>query len=368
MDRITKIFGILFLVLALAFLSTPNAFAITELDQATLEKAFQLKEEGNAYLAQKQYKQALQKYQESLALNPDYVPNYYNIGTAYGHLGEKEKSMEYFNKAIALGYDKPRLYYNMAWFYYEWEEYDKAIPIYEKLLQQNPQDLSVIKNLAISYKKAKRFEDAKALSNYGLNIIKEVELAYEQAGRADEVKSMLDNQKRAFFVLLDNMAYDEKYFAEHDDPSLLIEQCEKEKMHCEEAGLIALKAKDNKKAFSYFSVACNKEMHTSCDHAGFIAYKKRDMKSAEDMWQKGCALKDKNACSNLADLFWQQGYKDASYNMYGKACDLGMPKACGVLGDQFVKTDPAKAKQWYAIGCNLGNKESCRREKRVKLK
>ncbi len=361
------VFVLVLLIMPLTFSGCTHASFV---DEVTKAAAFTLKEEGNALLAQKQYEEALEKYKESMELNPDYIPNYYNLGTTYAYLGNKKEAIKNFNLAIEHGYTKPRIYYNMAYFYNEWGEFDKSIELYQLLLEKNPHDLASLQNLTIAYKKAERFDEAKKLASKGLSLIDELEEDYKEnnyrkTSKADNVIPALNGYRRTLLLLQDNMKIDERWNTEPDDPSYHLSLCQDKKQHCEEAGYIALKAKRKDEALNYFETACHKGFRLSCAQGGFLAYKKKNSPLAEELYQKGCSLKDKTACIDLAELFWEKNQKDVAFKLYEKACDLGSARACGLLGDYFIKKNPAKAKQWYETSCHLGNKEGCRRASKV---
>ena len=138
------------------------------LAETNVELALKIKNEGGDLLNQGRYAEAVEKYRESMAINPDYIANYYNLGTAYAHLGKKEEALSNFNQAIEKGYRKPRLYYNMGFFLVKWGQYEDGIKNYEKVYAHFPKDYSIILNLSLAYKKANRLDEAKALTYRGL--------------------------------------------------------------------------------------------------------------------------------------------------------------------------------------------------------
>ncbi len=306
-------------------------------------KALAIKKEGGAFFDQAQYKKAIQKYKESLQFDPNLTVNYYNIATAYAHLNQKKLAIEYFGMAIKKGYKEPRLYYNMGYFFTKWEFYKEAVQSYETAYKLNPTAYNIIRNLALAYRKAGRDGDAKEVLEQGLKLYP---------------------MDRALLRTLDNIKIDKNWNQDAKNPAYIINHCKTAGELCEDAGYILLKKGDKKNALRYFKIACHKDSAMSCAQGGFIAYQMRQRDLSHVLYEKGCALKSNSACSDLGDLLWQEGDKETAYILYRKGCDLGHAKACGVMGDYFIKSDPALAKRWYKLSCDLGNKEGCRRFKK----
>lgn len=332
------------IVLTLTLALQVSACADSGESESDEAKAFRIKEEANELVKQERYREALAKYEESMALNPDYIANYYNIGNVYGYLGNKKAMLDNYNKAIELGYTYPRLYYNMAWFLYRMGEYEESIEVYEALNEALPNAADVKLNLALAYRDIGRHDDARAILEEGLK---------------------LDPTNRKMLLQLDNIKSSGHWRDSPPDPTYSREQCRQEKTHCEEAGYIALKDGQTEAAYSFFKTACGEGERMSCAEAGMIDYKRQDKQAAESLFRQGCRLEDMTSCANLADLYWHRNDKETALKHYQQACNYGHSRACGVLGDYLLKSSPTEAKHWYDTSCKLGNKEGCQRAARL---
>ena len=314
-------------------------------DEETAEsRAFRIKEEANELMKQGKYQEALAKYEASMALNPDYIGNYYNIGNVYGYLGNKKAMLENYNKAIELGYTYPRVYYNMAWFLYKMDDYEESIKVYEALNEALPNAIDIKVNLALAYRKAGHTDEASQIIAEGLK---------------------LDPHNRKLLFAKDNIKSVANWNTSPADPTLARENCRQEKLHCEEAGYRAMKDGQTDEAYTFLTTACEQGERMSCTEAGMIDYKRNDRNAAEGLFKQGCQLEDMSSCANLADLFWHRDDKVRALAYYRKGCNFGHSRACGVLGDYLLDSRPSKAKQWYDISCKLGNKEGCKRAARL---
>ncbi len=326
----------------LLLLSTIPSFLLASTPEY---KALLIKKEAGSLMEARRYEEAIEKYKESLSIDPNLVVNYYNIGTSYAHLDQKEKAIEYFYTAIEHGYNETRLHYNMGYFFMKWEMYEDAITSYEVAYKMKPKAHNTILNLGLAYKKAGYTAKAKAVLTSG---------------------AQLYPKSKNILRTLDNLEVNESWNQETKNPEYTINKCKKLGQSCEKAGFILLKANKKKQALEYFKTACDKNYSMSCAQGGWIAYEFKDLKLSRALYQKGCYLKKLSACGNLAELLWEAGEKEQAHVIYRTACNLGDPRSCGIMGDYVVDTNPLLAKRWYLMSCELGNKEGCRRHKMVK--
>ncbi len=81
--------------------------------------------------------QAIVLYQKAIGIKPDDAA-YYNMGNAYGELGEYQKAINVYKKAIKIKPDMHEAYYNMGNTYRELKKYQKAINAYQKAIEIEP--------------------------------------------------------------------------------------------------------------------------------------------------------------------------------------------------------------------------------------
>ncbi|GAJ13974.1 unnamed protein product, partial [marine sediment metagenome] len=65
-------------------------------------------DQGNNFLDQGYYDEAIEEYTDAIELDPNLAVAYYNRGRAYKELGKKSEAIDDFEKCIALT-DNPQL-------------------------------------------------------------------------------------------------------------------------------------------------------------------------------------------------------------------------------------------------------------------
>jgi len=153
---------------------------------------------GNEFILQKKYDEAMESYQNTLALKTNdpsaYVGSYVGIGVAYGKKGNNNEAKKYYEKAITLDPNDSRARYNMANLLWEFGELDQAenqfryaikldptvscsysslanllaeqerneeaIKVLEDALKAGVNTSTIYNNIGNSYFRVKRYEDA----------------------------------------------------------------------------------------------------------------------------------------------------------------------------------------------------------------
>ena len=95
---------------------------------------------GNAYVKDKEYGQAINAYQKSLKLDPEFAEAYYNLGSAYAQQKKYNLAVENYKKAIELRRDFQAAYYKLAEAYDKQGKREDAIKTYKETVQTNPSD------------------------------------------------------------------------------------------------------------------------------------------------------------------------------------------------------------------------------------
>jgi len=129
------------------------------------------------------------------------------------------------------------------------------------------------------------------------------------------------------------------------------------------------KDRDLKKAFELYKKSCELGDAKGCfkvgvcyDKGGIIKVKK-DNKIAEEYYKKSCEGGFSLACYNLGEVY--QFYykpkenKSKMIDVYKKACENGAVLGCYKLGNIYAKNKPFLAMEWYKVGCDQEDKESC---------
>ena len=84
------------------------------------------------------YDNAIDDYDESIKLNPDFADAYYHRGWAYGEKRDYDSAIASHSKAIELRPDYAYAYYHRGWAYGEKRDYDSAIANHTKAIELSP--------------------------------------------------------------------------------------------------------------------------------------------------------------------------------------------------------------------------------------
>lgn len=93
---------------------------------------------GNAYNFKGQYDTAIEDYDKSIQIDPNYASAYGNRGAAYGSKGQYDRAIEDYNKMIELDSNNAIPYGLRGNAYRSKEQYDRAIEDYNKAISLNP--------------------------------------------------------------------------------------------------------------------------------------------------------------------------------------------------------------------------------------
>lgn len=122
------------LLLATATLATGLLLASPGFCQTAQEYLKQ----GNAFLGQRDYDQAIESYNKVIGMDPNLVMAYNNRGVAYIYKEQYDKAISDFNKAISLKPDDADAYDHRGNVYSRKDQYDLAIADYSKAISLKP--------------------------------------------------------------------------------------------------------------------------------------------------------------------------------------------------------------------------------------
>ena len=106
--------------------------------------------------------EATAKYQQALALNPDYVEAHNNLANALRAQGRLDEAVVHYRKALALKSDIPETNCNLGLTLSDLGEFDAALAHLRQALALKPDMASAHNNLAIALYKQGRYEEARA--------------------------------------------------------------------------------------------------------------------------------------------------------------------------------------------------------------
>ena len=92
-------------------------------------------------------KKAIVCYEKAIQINPNYTSAYNNLGNAFNELGEYKKAVDCCEKAIKINYNYASAHNNLGNALKSLEKNNKAIDCYKKAVQINPNYLLAYNNL-----------------------------------------------------------------------------------------------------------------------------------------------------------------------------------------------------------------------------
>jgi len=134
-------------------------------------KSKQLIREGNAYFKEQLYEDALKKYEQAQALDPDEVRldkfvamgnmALYNPGSTHPKdVAALEKSIEHFKKYLAARPEDEKAAKFLVTTYMNAQKYDDAIAYFKDFIGNHPKDAQAVQTVAMLYAKKGDYENS----------------------------------------------------------------------------------------------------------------------------------------------------------------------------------------------------------------
>ncbi len=108
-------------------------------------------ERGNIFRNEGAYQEAVEAYEKSAELNPNYWVVYQNLGLAYQKLRNFEKAVEAFQKGLKLAPHNLDIHLSLGNVYNFLEEWEKAISHINLVVHRRPNDAIAHGNLGWAY-------------------------------------------------------------------------------------------------------------------------------------------------------------------------------------------------------------------------
>merc|ERR1712130_189932 len=126
----------------------PDKMAAQESSEEEKEKAQKLKNEGNQFMKEKKYQEAIDKYTEAINVTESAV-YYCNRAAAYTSMENYEEALQDCKKAISFDPEYSKAYSRMGLIYSKINLFAESENCYEKALKLEPDNDSYKKNIQI---------------------------------------------------------------------------------------------------------------------------------------------------------------------------------------------------------------------------
>jgi tetratricopeptide (TPR) repeat protein len=128
-----------------------------------IEKARKLAKQGDQLYNQKDYRNAITKYSEAIAVLPTFPAAYFWKGYAHYNLNEYDQSINDLNQAETQGFDKPLEIFKLRWYLnFQAKNYDAALKDAQVAAQLDPNNATYLIALGDIYRMKESYSDAAA--------------------------------------------------------------------------------------------------------------------------------------------------------------------------------------------------------------
>ena len=123
--------------------------------------------QGREYLVRKNYRKAIEEYENATQLDPTDATNYYNLGLAARHSRKYRQAENAFNTAVELNPKYARAHRQLGDLYRITKKNSRAIRSYNRAIDSDPnckdkKNINAYRNLAVVYNSTKQFSKAVA--------------------------------------------------------------------------------------------------------------------------------------------------------------------------------------------------------------
>jgi tetratricopeptide (TPR) repeat protein len=141
---------------------------------------------------------AIEAYKKALAIKPDYAEAYNNMGIALQEQTKMEAAIEAYKKALAIKPDNAEAYNNMGIVLQEQAKLEEAIEAYKKALAIKPDYAEAYNNMGIILKEKGKLEEAIEAYNKALAIKPDYSEAYNNIGTSLQEQGKLEEAIEAY--------------------------------------------------------------------------------------------------------------------------------------------------------------------------
>ena len=115
---------------------------------------------GNLFYGQNILQKAINCYQITIQLNPNFSPPYHNLGDIYSSLGMWKEATKSYNNALTKSPNSISTIYGLGKLFHQIGQLDKAVTYYQQAIELEPNNLNVLSNLARALSEQRKYSEA----------------------------------------------------------------------------------------------------------------------------------------------------------------------------------------------------------------
>jgi len=142
--------------------------------------------------------EAIEAYNEALAIKPNYADACYNMGVTLEEQGKLEEAIEAYNKALSLKPDYAEAYNNMGIVLKDQGKLEESIEAYNKALSIKPDYADACYNMGVTLEEQGKLEEAIEFYNKALAIKPDHAVAYNNMGIILKDQGKLEESMEAY--------------------------------------------------------------------------------------------------------------------------------------------------------------------------
>jgi len=131
---------------------------------------------------QKEYEEAVERYQQVLGIIPDHAPTHFYLGVVLEELGRTESAIEHYRKSISITTDYAAAYVHLADACSKLQRWEEAIEAYQKTLAIQGDDVGTMIKLGDAFTGAKLIPESILVYERALNLLPDSALAHRKLG------------------------------------------------------------------------------------------------------------------------------------------------------------------------------------------
>ncbi|MBE9116864.1 tetratricopeptide repeat protein [Lusitaniella coriacea LEGE 07157] len=266
---------------------------------------------GNILLAQGKFAEALEKYNQAIALYPNHASAYYYRGNAFAVGEQLQEATQDYQQAIALGFNEEELHFNYGKVLAQQERWDEAFEQYQQAIPLQPRWVDAFWLLGNALLNQSQFNKAAAIYKKVLTLEPERAEVYFNLANAlnnqGQLEEAIENYKNAIALQ-----------PEWVDPHLYLAEAFKALGHLEQA----------KECFES-AIALQPERADSHFNLGNILFHQGKLERAIESYQSAIALQPEWVEPHLylAEAFKAQEQLEQAQKCFESAIALQPDKA-----------------------------------------